>query len=496
MYGSTPTTKKFAKRVALINQGQEGNGAVVFVGSASARGANDLTEYSNIAGIVAANTVVVPTSGLAARVAESSTTKIKSGTFRRIVGTSVAAPTVSGALALMVQALRVAAKENKLPEPTGQQLAVLLLDTAKPIKTISVAMVEKLRRSTNLSKASIKRLPPEAIYGRGMVDIYAAIKKGKEILSKGQQLPNTIRPVKFSNEIKGILTNARYDVFAEEMYVYLKQSDATALQINILLEELPIDQLIDYPLYEDDGKTIRAYPKVAFKRIYEAHQELKKVNPEGIAQHRRLIPKASSYFSAIALYYALTLPEGQRNQVLKQEWENYSSFMLPKLKDKFLENMPESLKMELGAVPGAATKSERPFPATPAGIEKKVEKITVQAASVRNKIAQLKEKGLIYVQDVHPSLSEQYLDGLTLYLLGKVNDMQRKAIEKKSFQEFPLLPSGGIKVDVEIGTVSQSLLAADKLGLLTFKNKTPEHVENLAKFLLGKMRFNELPKGP
>src|SRR5438132_14043857 len=122
MPGTTPASRALAQGVRNVNENSQG--AVLFVGDTQLNSLKNLTDYSFSAGVLASNYVIAPTSTMVSQVGGF----YGSMEFQRQIGTSIAAPTVAGCLALLQEAF---------PYATGKQLAALVLDTAEPITTIS-----------------------------------------------------------------------------------------------------------------------------------------------------------------------------------------------------------------------------------------------------------------------------------------------------------------------------------------------------------------------
>jgi len=326
MPGTTPASRALAQKIKQINENSQG--AVLFVGDMKLDNLQNLTVYSFSAGVLASNYVIAPTSTVATHVGGAE----GSMEFKREVGTSIAAPTVAGCLALLQEAF---------PNATGKQLAILLLDTAEPITKISNEMVEKIRQSTNLSVRNIRSLPPQALFGRGIINVYKAIEKGKKILKSGASLPSQIQEIQLPISL---IETARYDIFAHKIYQSLRTqyTDPTIKKrvIQYILSSLPTKELINFPLYEDnDGVTVRPHAKTALQWIYE-----------GIKEHRLTNSSYQEKLSAIVVNYAFTLPQKDKEVILNNELSRYGKDMGIELKKILINALPQGKNIILDDV--------------------------------------------------------------------------------------------------------------------------------------------------
>ena len=99
-----------------------------------------------------------------------------------------------------------------------------------------------------------------------------------------------------------------------------------------ILSELPSAELKNYPLYEDDdGKTLRPHAVEALKWIYSAIEEYRTSNS-----------RYEEKLTALALQYALTLPDEKKTKLLKEEYSKYGKNMDASFKGIFLKNLPDS----------------------------------------------------------------------------------------------------------------------------------------------------------
>ncbi len=326
MPGTTPASRTLAKTIKDINKNSQG--AVLFVGDVKLDSLQNLTHYSFFAGVLASNYVIAPTSTMVSHVGGVEGAM----EFKREIGTSIAAPTAAGCLALLQEAF---------PNATGKQLAVLLLDTAEPITKISNEMVEKIRQSTNLSVRSIQKLPPQVIFGRGMINVDKAIEKGRNLLKSGALLPSQIQEIQLPISL---IENARYDVFARKIYQALRtqytEPGIKQRVVQYVLSFLPTKELIYFPLYEDnDGVTIRPYAKTALQWVYE-----------GIKEHRLADQFYQEKLSAIVVNYAFTLPQNNKTSILKDELSRYGKDMSAELKKIIMNNLPDGKNIVLSDI--------------------------------------------------------------------------------------------------------------------------------------------------
>lgn len=204
-------------------------GSFLFVG-ASLPGSKDLSN-SQMAGTYRNHYVHLPVQGIV-----SQTNKFGKK-FERVQGTSIAAPMLSGILALLVE---------KYPNLSAQQVTNLIKYSSESNKTITKGVFDTLEITTNLSPNHRKALTPEDIYGFGVPN-----------LSKSIKIKNSVKldiTPTLSEKNNSIIQKALYDAKLAPFYtVYKKRSLANLnpAQADIILTEaskLFLKQNKKYPL--------------------------------------------------------------------------------------------------------------------------------------------------------------------------------------------------------------------------------------------------------
>jgi len=177
IYGLSVHSKMLAEEAAKINQDPEAKGAIIIVGAGDPiiEGSPQynsrygfISEYSAIAGEAKDSYVFVNTSLLTIKIKELADGQAE---YKKVNGTSFAAPTVSGILSLLWM---------HFPNATGKEIANMVFNSARLPREIPASIYIWLSQRTNKKISFWKNiLSPEDVYGRGSVGAMRAFERGK-----------------------------------------------------------------------------------------------------------------------------------------------------------------------------------------------------------------------------------------------------------------------------------------------------------------------------